>query len=616
MVPLLRHVSLVTVSLLLLSCREIPAYSAQKPRTIEIMAERFSYTPNTIRVKKGEKVNIKMRSKDVTHGFFLDGYGIEFTVAPGETRTVLLKATKTGRFTFRCSKTCGELHPYMVGYLKVTPNTRFGAALVSVVLLGGVFSTLMVKGRFRKRILGIFNPEARFELTRYRWVRRLLKSRWMPLAAILVNLAIFTVIFLAGWLGGTGPGNANFGIMIVWIVWWVLLMILLVPVFARIWCSACPLPVFGDWIQRLKVFGVRKGKLWGMNKKWPRRLRNMWLVNFLFLATTFFTAFFTTRPIYTFVLLGAIVVGDVVISAVYEKRTFCRYLCPVGGFQGLYSNFSMTEIRVVDPDICKEHKLKTCVLGNESGYGCPWMEVPFKMKRNTYCGMCFECFKTCPHDNMALNIRPFGTDLLVDEKRGLDEAWKSFVMVGLAIIFYVIMQGPWGFLRDWANMKSGVGFLAYAGGSSLVSLVLLPALFGAFVAISKKLSNMDVIPYKKVYTNLSYAVAPVGLAAWIAFSFGILFANSSYVVPTLSDPYALGWNLLGTAGFSWTPFFTGFVPYLQILSVMGGLLFALDTGYRLSQQTYVDKRAVARGFIPLAAFLVLLSGVFLWLFVG
>jgi cytochrome c oxidase subunit 2 len=84
---------------------------------------------------------------DVTHGLYLDGYGIDIKARPGMVGKATFTADKPGRFTFRCSETCGEFHPYMVGFLEVTPNSRFtlfaaatGIAflvILSVTLLGG-----------------------------------------------------------------------------------------------------------------------------------------------------------------------------------------------------------------------------------------------------------------------------------------------------------------------------------------------------------------------------------------------------------------------------------------------------------------------------------------------
>lgn len=470
------------------------------------------------------------------------------------------------------------------------------------------------------RVLGLIPTDWRLELTRYPSVRALLKSRWMPFIPLVFNLFVFTVILMAGLTGGLGAGNYNFGIMIVWILWWVVLMLVLVPLFSRSWCTMCPLPLVGEWLQRLTLVGVRhdqKGnKFIGLKKRWPKALSNMWLMNFLFLGTTFFSAFFTTRPVGTFLLLGIIIIAAIALSMIYHKRTFCLYVCPVSGFQGLYSNFAMAEVRVKDPTICRDHKTKGCVVGNECGYGCPWLLLPYKFTRNTYCGMCFECFKTCEYDNMAFNLRPPGTDLLVDENRRLDEAWKAFIMLGIAVNFFLVMQGPWGWLKDWANAATWSGWLAFITLHSLFSLLVIPAIFFAFAWWAWRAARSPETSLKKTFVNFSYTLVPLGLAAWIAFSIGIILPNGSYLLHILSDPFAWGWNLLGTAHFPWTPVFTGAMPWLQSLTMVVGLLFSLDFGYKLARQTFPEATAAARATVPLAIFLTLSTAGLTWLYIG
>ena len=39
------------------------------------------------------------------------------------------------------------------------------------------------------------------------------------------------------------------------------------------------------------------------------------------------------------------------------------------------------------------------------GWGCPFSIFPSTLKSNAECGVCTECFKTCPHDNMTLAWR-------------------------------------------------------------------------------------------------------------------------------------------------------------------------------------------------------------------
>lgn len=468
----------------------------------------------------------------------------------------------------------------------------------------------------RDRLFGLIDLDWRFELTRFKIIRNLFKSRWFPLLPILFNLFIFVIILMAGFLGGYSAGNYNFGIMIVWILWWVMLMFVLVPGFSRMWCMMCPFPIFSDWFQRKRLLGVRQGKPMGLNLKWPKTFRNMWIMNIGFLVTTYFSGFFTVRPFATFILLGFIILLAFIIGIIFEKRSFCLYLCPVSGFQGLYSQFATAEVRRKDPEACKRHAVKTCLVGNDQGYGCPWILAPFSFKKNTYCGLCMECFKTCPYDNMAFNLRPPGVDLLVDEKRGLDEAWKSFIMLGIAMVFFLSMQGPWGFLKDMVRAATAKGYLAFIALHSAFSLLVIPGIFFIFAYLSKLLSGNKEVSLKKVFVNFSYTLIPIGLGVWIAFSFGILLPNGSYILHILSDPFGWGWNLFGTANFPWTPVFTHALGYLQGATLMIFYIFSLAYGFRLSKQTYQDLNQAKRGWIPILCLLTLATLAFLWLYLG
>ena len=61
-----------------------------------------------------------------------------------------------------------------------------------------------------------------------------------------------------------------------------------------------------------------------------------------------------------------------------------------------------------------------------------------------------ECIRTCPHDNIAVNLRPFSADLAKPSIR-IDEAFKAFIMLGSAMIYAGVLLGPWGILKDAAS---------------------------------------------------------------------------------------------------------------------------------------------------------------------
>lgn len=596
-------------------------------RLIEVRAKKFVYTPNIIKVNRGDTVKIRLISEDVHHGLFMDGYGVKTSAHPGQEGSLQFVADKAGRFSFRCSVTCGALHPYMVGYLYVSPNYLF----ILGISFAGLFGFISLVSALRKKqkderlkLFGIIPLDWRFPVTKFKPVRALLKSRWFPLIPILANLFIFVIILLAGFIGGLSSGNYNFGVMIVWILWWVMLMMFMVPLIGRFWCMMCPFPLIGDWIQRTKLVNVGRQKSWGLAKRWPNKWRNLWPLVILFWVSTWFSGFFTVKPFATFVLLGAIILVAIITALFFEKRTFCLFICPVSGFQGLYANFSLFAIRSRDPEVCKKHVPKTCVVGSEKGYGCPWMELPYEMNRNTYCGMCFECLKTCPYDNMDVVLRPFGQDLFVERRRtddvynrrGTDEAFKALTMMGIFLSFFLAFQGPFGHLKDMVTAKTLSGYLGYLTESFSIDFLLIPGLTFLAAYLSKRLSKNKEVKLKQVFVNFSYCLVPVGLAVWAAFSLGIILPNGSYLLHIISDPFAWGWNLFGTAGFPWTPVFTGIMPYLQVLVTIIGLLFALDFGHKFSLQTYPTVEEAKRGWIPILIFLVGIHIFFIKLFTG
>jgi polyferredoxin len=450
-------------------------------------------------------------------------------------------------------------------------------------------------------------------LKRLPLLKRLLRTRAFLPSLMLLTLSVFTLAILSG-LFGTPAGNRNFGIVFVWIVWWALLIILLVPFLGRVWCAICPIPAPGEWLQRRAIIGKKAG-LHSLRLRFPNRLKNMWLQNFGFLGVAVFSTVVLTRPSVSALVLLAFMGCAVLLSILYEKRIFCRYICPVGGFIGLYSLLSPVALRVADPSVCADHKTKDCVTGNEHGYGCPWLLYPGQLTRNAYCGLCVECLKTCPHDNIAIQIRPFGQDLLAGKARRLDEAYKAFIMLGCALLYSTVLLGPWGELKSWANMESLPHWGLYALLFLLITLVGLPMLFGLATHLASRVGWLE-LPFRRLFIDYAYALIPLGLSAWVAFSIGFVFTNGSYALVVLSDPFGWGWNLFGTAAVKWSPIFTQGIGILQVGVLTAGLLFSIHIAYRIACQHTQNARLAFRAMLPIAGFMSAAIFCFLWLYLG
>lgn len=637
---------------LVLALTVVPAWGATEAgttREFEITARKFSYTPNVIRVNKGDRVKITLSSDDVMHGLAIDDYPVDLQSWASKTDTVEFVADHAGKFHMRCTVVCGPMHPFFVGELVVAPYSHYpiALALTMIVAIGTVgFVTRRGSGSLNNSFL-----DWHFELTRVGWVKSLLQKRWLQQALILPNLFFFALIMLAAFFGSP-IGNANFAIIYVWIVWWAALKLFLIPIGGRLWCTMCPLPAPGEWVDHLSV--VRKGlerPLSLARKLWPKRFRNIWLQNISFLSVALFSAIILTRPMATGIVLGGFIVVAFITSWIYGRRIFCRYICPVSGFIGMYSMVAPVEVRVKDPEVCRTHTGKECILGCDTGYGCPWMQYPGNQKRNAYCGMCTECFKTCPEDNIALNIRPFGRDLFVVDGRGVDEIYNVFIMLTCAIIYIAVYLGPWGWLKNVANIATIPGFLLYAVVFFLANLVLLPGLFYlaawlgkglaegklppvheafAFIGVFKqqlvalfrrqplpklpkipniKLATPGLPSTQRLFLDYSYALIPLGLTAWIGFTISFVLVDISYAISLISNPFGWGWDLFGTAHYPWTIYAPRLIPYLQTPVILIGLAASIFAAYRIATHHTTERQIVLRSLTPTLILMVAVTAV-------
>ncbi len=412
---------------------------------------------------------------------------------------------------------------------------------------------------------------ARRELTRSAPLRELLRSRWPQLVVTASMLGGFFLVVAAGLLG-TPVGNRNLATVGVWIAWWAGLLLVAVPLWGRAWCAVCPIGAVGDWIQRGAVLEPSARRL-GMGRRWPRAWRNLWLQNATFAGLALSSVVILTNPRVTALVLMGLLAAAACASLLFERRAFCRYVCPLGGFIGLYASLAPVELRVKDRGICRGHRRKTCYLGSEAGAGCPWLVYPAALDRNTYCGLCLECLRTCPYGNVAVNRRPFGADLRGTEGLGLDEAIKALALLGTAITYAAVLLGPWGELKAAAYHVGSRSWLGYAAAYLGFVFGVMPGGFLLAVWLSRLLGRGRE-PVRRRFGRLAQAVVPLGLMCWMAFSLSFVLANWSYVWPVLSDPLGRGWDLVGTAGARWVPYLSSLTPLLQAGVLLLGLAWA------------------------------------------
>jgi plastocyanin len=114
-------------------------------RSFTITAQKYAYDPPVLRVNRGDRIHIRLVAKDNTHGFYLEGYDMEAKMRPEndtfwtrrpsqggdykEVEEISFVASHPGKFRYRCSVTCGYMHPFMQGELIVRPNYLYNTAV-------------------------------------------------------------------------------------------------------------------------------------------------------------------------------------------------------------------------------------------------------------------------------------------------------------------------------------------------------------------------------------------------------------------------------------------------------------------------------------------------------
>jgi cytochrome c oxidase subunit 2 len=89
------------------------------PRRVEVIAQRFEFTPGEITLHKGEPVVLVLRSLDVAHGLRFKELGLDVKVGKGGTAEVEFTPDKAGTFVGHCSVFCGSGHGEMTLTLHV-----------------------------------------------------------------------------------------------------------------------------------------------------------------------------------------------------------------------------------------------------------------------------------------------------------------------------------------------------------------------------------------------------------------------------------------------------------------------------------------------------------------
>ena len=372
-------------------------------------------------------------------------------------------------------------------------------------------------------------------LNGYPKLRQFLRSPWWPDRInywfVTVAFALVVVILFLG----PQTREANIGLNLFWAWWWPV-MLLVFPFLGRIWCSVCPFMIYGEIAQKVSL------KFWPRQlKSWPRQEAERWGAWFL---VGLFALIFLWEELWNLentaylsaCLLLLITAGAVIFSLLFERRFWCRYLCPIGGMNGLYAKLSMIELRAQQGICSASCTTFQCYKGGpEKGEGqatggCPIYSHPAQLVENKDCVLCMTCLKACPHRSVELNLRPPGIELWTTHKPTDAEVALLFLLFGgifLHRLPEIEQQFGWNLHLQNFAVHAGISLAVL-----LVPVAIALLAYGIMRGVQAKFKP-------KPFIELAYGYLPLVLCGTLAHYLRLGLSEAGRVVPVTLATFGL-----------------------------------------------------------------------------
>ena len=375
-------------------------------------------------------------------------------------------------------------------------------------------------------------------LNKYPKLRYFLRSDWFPYRINYgIVLGFYTLVVIVLFVA---PQNRqeNFALNLFWAWWWPGILIGF-PFIGRLWCAVCPFMIYGEITQKLSLILFPR-----QLKKWPRQTAERWGGWFLF---GLFALILLWEELWNLentaylsaCLLLLITAGAMIFSAIFERRFWCRYLCPIGGMNGLFAKLSMTELRAQQGTCSAECTTYQCYKGGpakgegQETNGCPLYSHPAQLTDNRDCVLCMTCLKACPHRSVEFNLRPPGIELWTTHTP------RSYEVALLFLLLNVI------FLHRLPEISRRLGIdlhLEQFNNHALISIIALslPVIIPFTAqAINKFIGKLDRKYKPRKFVELAYGYLPLVLAGNLAHYLRLGLGEGGRILPVTMATFGL-----------------------------------------------------------------------------
>lgn len=433
-------------------------------------------------------------------------------------------------------------------------------------------------------------------------INKLFKNKYLLTSLQFFTLIIFILLIYGAWNISTADPkfakilrNTNLSNLIVWSYWWPIIVAMAI-LFGRFWCSICPIELITSLSGRL-----------GFKQKPSTFMKSGWLVT-LFYAIILILGINTFAihriPHYMAIYMLSLFAVAVIIGLLYEKRTFCSYICPIGHLLGLYSLVSRRKIGVLNKEVCQTCKTKDCISKNNSykfiGRSCTSGLYPAKIANGKDCILCGQCFKSCPNDNIVIKKQQIGSNLI--QNIMLSWAEITFFMIVSGFVVYEILSNWSSSLKKLMALPNFINNIChipstYAGTVKALTLyILCPFVFYFTFALIKKFVSKE--SFKTLLSQFVLCILPIAASMHLLKAILKTSSRLSYWEFALKDSKGTdSANLILQNHYVLTnyvsiPLFSVIISFLSILIPILGVILSF---YVIKKQNFTSQlsRAVS-----------------------
>ncbi len=444
-------------------------------------------------------------------------------------------------------------------------------------------------------------------------INKLFKNRYLLIVAQYAMLFVF-VLLIYGSIGITTSDrdfalvlrNTNLANLIVWSYWWPMIIATAI-IFGRYWCSICPMELITSLF----------GKI-GLRKKAGKTLKSGWVITvfyMLILVIGIHTLAIHRIPQYMAIYMLLLLVVAILAGLIWEKRTFCTHICPIGHLLGLYSMFSNNQLRVKDIDVCHRCQTKDCISKSNHyksiGRSCTSELYPATLHDNRDCILCGQCHKSCTKDNIAIQKRRLGTDLFSDIKLSWAEI-AFFILLSGFVVYEVVSEWRVGkeilmIIPNWVNHSIDLPDGIRGTTKAVILFILIPTIFYSFFAFLKKTVAKE--SWKTTLTQLVIVILPITASMHLLKALLKTTSRIPYWEYALSDPKGIesAQSIINNPSLLNKDILISLSPVISIIAILlsfGGLILSLLIIRKQNPQNLISK------LISIIALLVY-TGIFL-----